>query len=279
MADLRPPRLVVVSGCDARFYRAEYQLLRSLRRHPRAVERVIVYDLGLEPAQRSRLEGLGAGTPPVEVRSFRFDDYPPLARRLGAYAWKPSIVSAVVNEVRGSVLWLDSATIVLRELWPIAAHVASHGVYAPFGGVADVRELGHPTARAALGVVESELTWRLRAAGVVAFDGTSSPMRELAGEWARLGLREECIAPPGASLANHRFDQVILTLLVERASASMGLKLTADELDISSAHPTRLLTSRNKTRNGVPEWLDPLLWRFFALRRITNGLSNRIRGR
>ncbi len=276
MADRTQPRLTIVSGCDARYYRCEYQLLRSLRRHPRAVERVVVYDLGMAGRQRTRIERLGGPWFALEVRDFPFDEYPPLVRRLRSYAWKAPIVCTVLDQVRAPVLWLDSATIVLRDLAPVARCATATGTYVPFGGTGDVREFGHPTALAALGVSEPELDWRLRAGGVVALDGTSDRVLALARQWAELSLREECISPPGASHANHRYDQLILTILLERARIECGLELTLDELDISSAHPTPLLTSRNKTGSNVPEWLDPVLWRFFAIRRMTNAISNRL---
>lgn len=263
--------MIVVSAADARYYRCLCQLLWSLARHPQAIERVVVYDLGWTPTQVSSFE---RKFPSVARRPFDFAAYPPFVRQLSNYAWKAPIVAGLLEETRSNLLWLDSATIVLKELTAVEARIAASGSYVPYAGAGPTRQWTHPSAARYLGLTEAEMNARMRSPGVCGFSWQHPRIRSLVEEWRRLSSIPECIAPAGASRANHRYEQSILTCLLQRAEAA-GLALTEDALDVSEAHPTPLFSVRNKVPVWVPGWADPAVWRAFRLRRCFNVASNR----
>ena len=122
--------IAVVTAVDARFYAPLLTVLNEILPHSNL--RVIVYDLGLLPAQRAQLDCVSrAGTATGadastsrrlvhEVRSFPFDEEPAHVRKLNCYAWKPIIVQAVVREF-GRAVWIDSG-VMLVGLHPPHRH-------------------------------------------------------------------------------------------------------------------------------------------------------------
>ena len=275
--------MTIVTAADAKFYRSLVQFLASLVRHRvDARHRVLVYDLGLTPQQRARLSRRFPG---FELRTFRFDAYPAFVGRvrslrddpdhrfgsiLGGYAWKPAIVHEVLEERRGIVLWLDSATVVHDDLGAIEREIEEHGTYAPQNGTARIGELTSPATLALMRAPLEVLDRRFRGGGICGFGFDVPVVRELVAEWKRWALVEECIHPEGATVANHRFDQSILAILLQRCHDEHGLRLTEDENEIGSRVPPRSLTVRNKVAGWVPEWLDPAARLWFGTYRVAN---------
>src|ERR671938_464265 len=100
---------LVVSAADHRFFRTLWQMLRDAERH--RLERAhpfAVFDLGFTVGDRRIL---AARFPWCELRGVAFDRYPPHVRNLSLFAWKPVVVSEIVDAMRCLVLWLDSATL------------------------------------------------------------------------------------------------------------------------------------------------------------------------
>ncbi|HEY3121508.1 MAG TPA: hypothetical protein VGL15_12845 [Vicinamibacteria bacterium] len=271
--------MTIVTAADRRYFRTLCQLLRSLERH-RVEERhaVVVYDLGLDEAQ---LGALRRWHPRCDFRRFPFEDHPafvgekarlrPDARNhwgevVGFYAWKPLIVASVLEESRGPVLWLDSATLARSDLDTVARTLEEDGVYVPVSGIAHLADWIHPATLRHLKAPLEILDRRSRGGGICGFHDSFPAARELVCEWKRYALVRECLAPEGASLSNHRYDQAILTVLLYRYERERGLRLTSDELDINSIHPVSFCRVRRKVRNGVPLWLDPVLRAAYAVR-------------
>jgi len=115
----------------------------------------------------------------------------------------------------------------------------------------------------------------MRAAGACGFDPAQPAVRRLVQQWREWCLDPACIAPAGATRANHRFDQSVLSILLGCAMHDGTLVLHGDELDISSTRPTPYLSARNKVPAWVPRAADRDLWRWFLLRRRANIWSNR----
>jgi hypothetical protein len=271
------PRMRLVSACDASYYRCVIQLLQSVERCDPCRRPMVVYDLGMTAAQRDHLQTTFQRRGLVEHRRFPFEVVP---RFVGAHlrmcAWKPWIVRAMLDETGGPVLWLDSATVLLRSLDSVEQFVCEHGTWVPFGGRGTIGQRTHSATAAIVGASPAIQSRRMRAAGVCAFDPAHPVVRRTVEAWCELSLVEACIAPTGATSANHRYDQSLLAILLERAADEDGLVLPNDELDISSTRPTTLMSARNKVPAWVPAAADRHLWRFFLLRRVTNVWSNRV---
>jgi hypothetical protein len=271
-------RLTIVTAADRRYFRCLLQLLRSIGRNvPPADVRTVVYDLGFEAAQRTLLI---RRFPAIDVRSFDFSRFPAFvrirARAVNTNAWKPQAIAAVTAENDGVVLWLDSATVLTRYPESIVRFAERSGVYAAFGGRGTIGELTHPSALRALGADATIARLRQRGSGVLGFDARQERVRRLVCDWAAACLDPGIIDPPGATLANHRYDQSALNLLLARHPE---LEMTSDELDISSSRPVGVLRTRNKLSNAVPLWMDRPARAWFAARRAIDVAIWRIRDR
>jgi hypothetical protein len=119
---LRSP-IAIVSACDVKYEDRELNLIGSV--HVWSPESpVIVYDLGMSPQGRERLEGLCN----VQVRPFPFGKYPGHMSDLFTYAWKPPIIAEVVEEF-GWALWLDSSIEIRAPLTEIEEHILFDGYF------------------------------------------------------------------------------------------------------------------------------------------------------
>lgn len=253
------PRLA--SGADSRYFRSLQQLLLSLQRQSlhKACE-VLVFDLGLEPGQR---RSLGQRFPWAGLREYEPDSSAPHLRTLSNYGWKPTIIGQLLDESERVLLWLDSACVVTGSLDPIWRHVASHGVWCPFGGSGGLGKWSDPRVLDALGVSPEHHSVRMRAGGVCAFDVGQPEARRITREWRRMAADPALLCPAGCRPETHNYDQTLLTILLLQS----GVDPSSDELDISSVRPTPFLRSRNKVPNGVPLALDPLVRLYFRLYR------------
>src|SRR4051794_23299854 len=102
----RPMTSVLATGADERYGWWLLNLLGSIHANSRGVfDRIVAYDLGLDPLQRR----LPDGVPGVEVRAA-----PPFAPhwRQG-FTWKPWIWAHV--DAGEDVFWIDAGTTVLRS--------------------------------------------------------------------------------------------------------------------------------------------------------------------
>lgn len=256
----------VVSAADRRYFRCLAQLALSIERHyPPGALRLIFYDLGFTEAQRALLRRRFAR---FELRRFSWDGLPEhvriRSRSVNTNAWKPLVIEEVLRAASGPVLWLDSATVLCAPLEPVFREIERAGLYAPFGGAASIAELTHPATLAYLGASSAIAAKRQRASGVVGADPRAAHAVELITRWAELARVRECIVPDGASHASHRFDQSVLNVLLARRELGQGLRLTDDEIDVSSARPTPLYRTRNKVHPALPLACDPLARAWFA---------------
>ena len=195
--------ITIVTAASSNHFRSVLQFLGTI---PQGV-RVVVYDIGLTPAERSQLPS---------VRSFDFDAYPPFLRLsapdAGAYAWKPVIVYDVCREFGGIVVWCDAGN-KLRNLSQLVTATRHCGVYSATS-MGTFREWTHPTARAAMVGSEKFHRQPMRNAACVGIDWSNTQAQYLIHDWKTLALRKEISLPNGANRLNHRHDQSLLTYLL-----------------------------------------------------------------
>jgi len=254
----------LLSAADNRYFRTLCQLLLSVERHDALTTlEVVVVDLGLTSADRARL---AERFPWCRLETFIFDRYPPHVRRLDTCAWKPVAIDDLLRTRGGSVLWLDSATIVREALDPIFSRIARDGLVT-LAGQSPIRRWCHEATLQYMHVPEGDAGKRCRAGGVLGFDAARPEVRALVAQWRTCALVEACIAPPGASRANHRYDQAILSNLLYASERDDGIVLSNDEIDISSVAPVPWVSTRNRVAPWVPLALDPLVRACHAARK------------
>ncbi len=216
-----PSPLTIVSGADSTHFESLCQLLRSLYRFEFR-SRFVVVDLGLLPAQRALLH---ERFPALEVRAFdytRFPAYLSVKVNQGEYAWKPVIVADILEESRGSILWLDAGCVITEPLFQIRWILRRFGFYSP-ASTGTIGRWTHPKTLAWFGVEAGLLDKKQRAACVVGASCLTPEARRIIGEWKECALQRDCIAPPGSDRTNHRQDQAVLSILVEQSALQSSL--------------------------------------------------------
>jgi hypothetical protein len=250
-------KLAIVTGASENHARPLFNLLSSIDHHEPGIG-LVVYDLGLGAGSLARLHREGRAVVP-----FRFADYPPHvgAEQLRTYAWKPALVRETLARLGPPLLYLDAGDLVHARLDRVRAELARAGFYAP-RGAGTIEQWCHPATLAALRVEPEIREARNRNAAVVGVDDNALG-REIVEEWYRLAMRPEIICPPGATKAGgHRFDQSILSVLVERARLRHGLTPEDDLLDVSHHHddatPER---AAERMRMSAPEARREVIYR------------------
>ncbi len=256
-------KVIIVTAADQRFWRSLYQFLRSAERC-RLFDRyrVIVYDLGLSADTRASLQRRFGG---CEFRCFDFSVHPPhVAMARGTYAWKPVIVSDLAEEFSGAfILWFDSATILRSDLADVLSDIRRRGVHV-LKGFDLLVESCNPLTLQALDAPLDYMYRRTRPAGYIGLDTRSDNARRLVRQWREHALIEDHIAPT-APVERwprnrwHRYDQSLLTILLNRMADAGEVELTDDEMDMSSPRPVTWMITRNKVWPFMPRWTDPLL--------------------
>ena len=252
--------LTVVTAASETYRRSLYQFLRSIaRRDDPARHRIVAWDLGLSAASRSEIE---RAFPWCVMRTFENAAWPAhAAADAGTYAWKPIAVAATAEEFGGLILWLDSATIMKGPFDPLISIIERIGTVS-LQGQARLDERCEAAVLEALEVPPEAREKPERVAGVVGFDTERPEMMHLIGEWRRLALDAELIAPSHRTIERHMYDQALLGCLLLGAETRGEITLNTEDVDISSPNPMHWLTTRNKIPTDRPLWTLPLygLW-------------------
>lgn len=268
----------ILTACNSLHFRNVCQFIYSYRKKREHLNSgFICYDIGLTDSERSYLE---ATYPEVELRVFDFTHYPEFVRpELMTYSWKPLIIAKTLHEKKGSLLWMDSASIILKPLQPIWEAIGETGSYFPVSGTGTLAEWTHPATLQYLNVPEKYYSYRNRCGCMCGFSYNNAPIRGMVDEWARLALIKECIKPEGANRANHRDDQSLLTILLYRLLETTPLSVTTDEVNISSPSPIKLVSVRNKVPPWWPLGLNSVSIAWFLITRKLDISINRLKRR
>jgi len=203
--------LVMVTGADSTHFRSLIQFLSSLLQHEHPTA-IVAYDLGLRPEEHHQL---AHQFPQALLRTFDYSPYPSyfnIQVEAGQYAWKPVIISSVVEEFRSAVCWMDAGNVVTSRLIWLRKILRSVGMYSP-RSKGTIRDWTHPLTLAYLGA-GADLLDRWNLSGLcVALDYRSDRAMTLLDHWKNCALSQDCIAPPGSSRRNHRQDQAVLSVL------------------------------------------------------------------
>lgn len=203
-----------------------------------------VYDLGLTDADR-RL--LSTRFPWTRLKPFPLSAYPPhLTAVAGSDAWKPLIIAEAAKSFDGPLFWFDPGTILKAPLDEALRSLEGRG----FWGLRSQVPLALNCDRRVLEALDVPLEVRhIRecATDAVGFDLATDLGRELIDDWARYSLVED-----------HSASQALLSCLLAKAMFAGRFEQTPEEVDIGSANPSPLISTRNHVPDGRPLWADPL---------------------
>ncbi len=193
------------------------------------------------------------------------------------YSWKPIIIHEVLYEKKSNIFWMDSANQILRNLKIIWEKIMITGTYIPYSGSGSLKEWTIQTTLDYLNVPYMYYSARNRAGNTCAFSYQNERVRKLVTEWKNLSLIKECIKPEGANRLNHRDDQSLLTILLLIRKYSQELRLTNDEVNISSSHPTPYLSVRNRFPKLFSLNTGKLAYHYFNFLRLWDIFINKIK--
>ncbi|MEP2026661.1 MAG: DUF1647 domain-containing protein [Reichenbachiella sp.] len=269
----------ILTASDEIYFRTFCQFVHTFKSQKEYENsELICYDLGFNDDQKQHLAELVAAIPYLSVRTFDFSDYPPfVGLEFKTYSFKPIIVKEIFEEKKGNILWLDSATILLKSLEYVWGQIDEHGLYAPIGGSGTLKEW---TVQETLDYMQVPTSYYLKrniCGCMCGFGYQNDAVKELVSEWERYSLIHECIKPARANRENHRDDQSLLTILLYQFQEKKGVYLTEDEVNISSPNPVNYLSVRNKLKPTFPYSLNWLSVFYFNLQRKIDILVNRLR--
>ncbi len=230
--------------------------------------RVIAYDLDVDESTKSKNKERISSIPFAEYRSFDFNHYPAhfnIEVNRGNYAWKAAIIEEVVREEQANnnkrevnlVYWIDSGLVITTKCEDFdtdVEHCLQHGIYTPRN--APLNHSCHPGTAAYLNISEEMYkSGSGVASGIDLIDVKNKTVYDrIVKPWVDCSMVENCIAPPGASLRNHRYDQGVLSALL----AKHAIQLTTKPGEAISTGPkssasTSCVVRGNENRNGIPE--------------------------
>tara|TARA_Y100000768_G_C23982699_1_gene686807 strand:+ start:469 stop:1692 length:1224 start_codon:yes stop_codon:yes gene_type:complete len=206
--------IIIVSASDNQFYDSLLQLIESINNfEPKA--KIIIYDIGLTNEQFDSLNK----NKTIELRKFNFSNYPKFIGerdefgKLGAYAWKPTIIYEVLQEEKNEiVLWLDAGNKLTGVLKRLKKVITYNNFYSPLSS-GNLSDWCHLNTLEYFNVQEDLYKNPNLTGGLVGFNSSNHDARELAKKWFQYSNIEECIAPDGSDRNNHRQDQSLLSIL------------------------------------------------------------------
>ncbi|KAJ8018567.1 hypothetical protein HOLleu_43377 [Holothuria leucospilota] len=188
---------------------------------------IIVYDLGLNEDARKMIRSLCN----VRLRQFPFENYPVHLKRLHTFGFKATIINLALNEF--GVIYYGDASIrfkkSLLELLP--ACVGHHGFLGQIrcfdpkvphdskNGCYHDYHLTRNEMYAKIGVNKTDYynanySSPALSGGLMLVVNSTTVQSKIMKPWLRCSMDVTCIAPNGANLGNHRFDQSALSLTV-----------------------------------------------------------------
>jgi hypothetical protein len=255
--------LILVTGSDFTHAGVLRQFLASVERFEPALN-VIVYDLGMTPAQSQALRRRFSR---YEFRKFDYERYPGyffIRVNAGEFAWKPVIVWKILSETNRPVCWMDAGNRLTENLDRLRASLSRTGFYSP-RSPGSITDWTHPKMLEFFGLGPHWGDGRENlSGGCVAFDPRFEPALALARKWSEGALVRDCIAPEGSDRSNHRQDQALLTVLAHQAGLAdssarefLGFQVQRDQ---AASPPGRIF--RSFVRLLIWATFDPrLLWR------------------
>ena len=228
-------KLVMVTAISSNHYEEAQDMIASVQKFLPSTK-LIVYDLGLSAAQKGTLQRYCN----VEVRSFRFEKYPPHTQNLKLYAWKTFITKEVANEYE-VLFYGDSSVRVVGTSF--ADKVFPFLLKFPFMSgkfKATSLPIVSRTHDGMLKYLNMTVTRKQMgqfghlAGGCWVMWANSLMRTKFITHWVDCGLHQKCISPAGASLYScniglgdrnkqaglyigcHRYDQSALSMILIR---------------------------------------------------------------
>lgn len=213
--------LVIVSGADSTHFKSLVQFIKSVQ-HYESDSQLVIYDLGMT---NDEVGYIRRKFPTVNFRIFDYGNYPSyfnIKIDAGKFAWKPVIISDVLQKFRCSTIWFDAGCILTQPLYRIRKVINNQGFYSPLADPGTIKEFAHPQFIESLHASEEIISKISLAGGMVAINHKSSKAIKLVEKWKACALEKKCCAPEGANRRDHRF-QTIMSILAYQMGLVDGI--------------------------------------------------------
>ena len=221
---VRPVKdFIIITGADSSHFKSLKQFLKSVFQYEKTSS-IIVFDLGLEERERKELQRI---FPTIQMRIFDYSQYPDffyIKINAGEYAWKPIIISDILQEFQSAVCWMDAGNVLTSSLTMIRKIINSIGIYSP-RSLGTIRAWTHPKTLEFMRVSDELLNRRNVNGACVAVNFRVDKAMAIANRWRECALTKECIAPEGSNRANHRQDQAVLSVLIHQAGLTKRMPI------------------------------------------------------
>jgi hypothetical protein len=204
--------MVIVSGANSAYFEGLKNLAASLRFWA-PHRQLVVYNLGMTRDELVEVKSW------PNVEQLHWPDgipnsYPKHVQHdLKNYAWKSIVINETVHEYK-SIFWLDAGATFTSPVDPIEEILQRHGLFLVKGQDDHMKHLSHPATYQWFGHdKQTYATGPHWAGGIQGHVYPSRYIDTIVIPNAKCALDPTCIAPPGATLQNHRYDQTTLSLL------------------------------------------------------------------
>lgn len=242
---------VFVTACDSNYFESCLTLISSI--HSLSydnVDKIIVYDLGLQQKQKDILSVL------EKVTCVHLEETVDYLRQNNClsehfmepkqFAWKP-YVFVHSRKFGRYVFYLDSGCVLLKNIEPIYARIKKMGTWLTLDPDHINRTWTHPTCSNILNATKNELDSNQLLAGVTGYDTQNIQVCAFFDEVFNYAKNKDCITGIhhtdiyGKDIKGHRHDQSIMSILINRyklptISKTMFLEWTNIDLAIKKQH-------------------------------------------
>lgn len=210
--------VTIATGADSGFFSGLTNLVGSIRVWCPECH-IAVFNLGLDANQIKQVKGWcnvslewEEGMPKVDGKV--------LAPK--QYAWKPMAILHAVITFKVA-MWLDAGCSLSGYVMPTLGKILLEtGHFTVQGQDTDSSRWCHIDTLRAFGKEKSDMENKPSfAGGVVGFRYGSPAYYDILLPWVHCAGRSSCIAPSGSSLADHRFDQCVLSILSHHAKVNV----------------------------------------------------------
>jgi hypothetical protein len=253
--------LLLITSCDSSKYFARLRNLVGSAQYWEPELQVVVYDLGLSDAHRSEVESWSNVKTVVAVP---FGELPAHVRELRQFAWKPWVMRDALRRFAGTaILYQDAGQELRRPIDEVRAllerdghfFVAQDGASTQLRCCGRIGELTHSGTLDALGANdESTRSATMCAGGIQGYAGEHvDAVKRVLEPTLACAMDAACIAPAGATLANHRFDQSVFSIHLHRANirCQTDARFWANRGNMRSAGAINGITEDHRSTNDA----------------------------
>ena len=211
--------LYLITYSDDRFFAALENLIGSVHFWEPEL-RIVIYDLGMNGIQVHEVRNWKN----VLYKKFNFSLYPPDVKQLKKYAWKSVILNESFHDY-GYIFLQDAGQEFRRKIDPIRDILQKQGFFSTRYNDSKLsrdKSLAHPLTQKYLNIVLEKPFCEGGVIGLKKDHPRGEDIRNFVHDAVVCALIEQCIAPEGSSLSNHRYDQVVFTLLTQKYNLTCG---------------------------------------------------------